>query len=219
MLLNSWSIVYQVPKLSKYFLGARVPSRFCVTCNSKSKKYIYHYGSPLNYSPFFTWTTMHLVYPLNFAEPLPSISLWTTVISRKNWKQNAKFWGANKVHKLWSVKTVSIVTEIAFLEVMKTVFATQENWISGLIHKKRWADLFPSLLEFFIQRSFCATLGECAFILLKFAQKRRRRVLILALKINCLKKIQHVNGSNSNTKYGISWEWILCREHLVLLTY
>ena len=59
---------------------------------------------------FFTWTIMHLVFPLNFAEPLSSISLWTTVISRKNWKQNAKFWWANKVHKLWSVKTVNIVT-------------------------------------------------------------------------------------------------------------
>ena len=100
---------------------------------------------------------------------------------------------------------------------MKTVFTLQEN-LSGLIlKKKKWADLFLSLLEFFIQRSFCATLGECAFIHLKFAKKRRGRVLILALKINCLKKIQHLNGSNSNTKYGISWEWILCREHLVLV--
>ena len=100
---------------------------------------------------------------------------------------------------------------------MKTVFTPQEKRISGLIHKKSWADLFPSLLEFFIERSFCATPGECAFILLTFAQKRRRRVLILALKINCLKKIPHLNGCNRNIMYGMSWEWILCREHLVLV--
>ena len=44
----------------------------------------------------FTDTIMLLVYPQNFAYPLSTISLGTTVLLRRNWKQ--WFWGANKVH-------------------------------------------------------------------------------------------------------------------------
>lgn len=49
--------------------------------------------------PIFTCVIMHLVYlpappPTNFAEPFCSISLGTTVIPRRNWKQWLwKNWG------------------------------------------------------------------------------------------------------------------------------
>ena len=57
------------------------------------------------------------------------------------------------------------------MKTVFTVFTLQEN-LSGLILKKNWADLFLSLLEFFIQRSFCPTLDECTFTLLMLAQNQ-----------------------------------------------